>query len=91
LLVNAHKKALQIEFQNVTILCVIGGTLSNKFINPLYAKMSAFACAATVTIVDKLFFEQMIELANYKMMNHPITKIGCKNFSFYPVGFISVK
>ena len=58
--VYAHKEALQVEFQDVAIFCVICRALPYKPVNPLNAKMSAFANSATVTIVYKLFFKQMV-------------------------------
>jgi hypothetical protein len=54
-----HKKAGNVEFEDVAICFVIVGTTLNKIINLLYAKMCSFSAAAGIAVVEKFPLEQV--------------------------------
>ena len=62
--IDVHKKALNIELQDITIFAIILRTLPDKTVYPLYAQVCAFASAAGVAIVNKSFLKKWIEFVD---------------------------
>ena len=50
---------------------------------PLYSVMCSLSFAATVGVVDKPLFKNRGNVVEDKVMNNPVTEIGCKHFPFH--------
>ena len=57
-----HKKSFYVHFKNIAVPSVIHRALANKSVNTLYTEMCTFVYPAGVTVIDKFFFEKMIQL-----------------------------
>lgn len=49
----------------------------------LYAVMGSLSFTATIAVVDKLLFKNRGNVVEDKVMNNPVTEIGCKHFPFH--------
>ncbi len=58
-------------------------------VNPFYTIMGTLALSTAIAVVYKGFLKYGRDVAVNQMMQHPVTKIGGKNFSFY--GFVNNK
>ena len=74
MLVDTHKIAAQVEFQNIGGLCIIPRATANMVFEALDAQRRSFTLAAGVTVENHPAFEQRRQIIEQQVMHHPVTE-----------------
>jgi len=81
ILVDAHKKILDITLQNPTISCEVIGNLAYLFVYAFNCVCRALSFTTIVAVFNKVGFKQVYCPIDYIVVRNPIPKISRKHLS----------